>query len=307
MVALQCRLAVTLLALAANVAAAPDEWTRLDEQAGAQYRAREYAAALTSAQQALVIAERDGISGSAMARLAASLNTLALIHQAQGRLAEAQPLLERALAISLQALPEDHPNITALRANLAALQEARHQQEVAQEARRAQDLNEQALAHHERGEYAEAAMLYEQTLPIVEEHFGAQSIEVARVLSGLADTFEQRKDHVRAEALYRRALAIYETRTDETIARAGVLNALASVYYLQRQYGKAEPLFKQSLGVLQTALGAEHVDLLPVLDNLVALYLTTRRETKGEEFRRRAAVIRKAQGLGASDAPSPVR
>ena len=46
-------------------------------------------------------------------------------------------------------------------------------------------------------------------------------------------------------------------------------------------------------------LGTEHVDLLPVLDNLTALYLTTRRSERADEFQRRAAAIRKAHGLEA--------
>ncbi|MEJ1965019.1 MAG: tetratricopeptide repeat-containing protein [Gammaproteobacteria bacterium] len=290
-----------LLHGALAIPASPDAWTLIDRQASDQYRGGDYAGALASAQEALTLAERDSATGPGLARLATSLNTLALIHQAQGRYAEAQPLLERALAISLQALPADHPNIASLRANLQSLQEARQQHELSLDARRAQDLNEQALMHHSRGEYEHAAALYEQALPIVETHFGPASVEAARVLANLADTCEQRKDHSRAEELYRRALDIYEGRTDEAIAKAGVLNALASVHYMQRQYGRAEPLFKRSLQVMETVRGAEHVDLLPVLDNLAALYLTTRRGARAEEVQRRAAAIRKAHGLEAPE------
>lgn len=168
------------------------------------------------------------------------------------------------------------------------------------DARRAQDINEEALAHHGRGEYEQAATLYEQALPLVEKHFGADSVETARVLVNLADTCERRKDRARAQALYQRALGIYEGRADEAVAHAGVLNELASLYYLQRQYGKAAPLFKRSLQIMESVRGVEHVDLLPMLDNLTALYLTTHRGERAEEFRRRAATIRKSHGLEAS-------
>lgn len=291
-----CLFPVLFLATQA-IAASIDAWTLLDDQANAQYRSGDYVGALANARQALALAERDAASGAGAARLATSLNALALIHQARGRYAEAQSFMERALAISMQALPADHPNIAAIRSNLESLQEAQRQQTLALAARAAQDLNERALAYHGRGEYEQAAVLYEEALPIVERQFGADSPEAARVLANWADSCEQRKDHACAETLYRRALDIYEGRADETVAQASVMNALASVHYRQRQYGKAEPLFKRSLQILEMARGAEHLDLLPVLDNLTALYLTTRRAGRAEEFRRRGAAIRKAHDV----------
>ncbi|MEJ0098427.1 MAG: tetratricopeptide repeat-containing protein [Pseudomonadota bacterium] len=305
MVHRNCWLAVALLSWVNAAAAAPDEWTRLDQQTAAQYQARDYVAAAVSAQQALVLAERDSDAGPGAVRLATSLNALALIEQAQGRLGEAQTLLERALTVAEKALPADHPNLIALRANLASVRDAQHGQALADEARQAQDFNEQALAHHERGEYEQAASLYEQALPLVEKHFGTDSVEVARVLASLAGTYAARKQYPQAEALYQRALELFDAYQGEVIAQAGVLNELATVEYLQRRYAKAEPLFRQALELLESARGRDHVDLLPALDNLVALYRTTRREAKAEEFRRRAAAIRKAHGLGASDTYEP--
>lgn len=279
------------------VAAAAGEWARLDAQAIAQYRSGDYDAALVTAQRALALVEGEQAAGMSALRLASSLNTLALIHQAQGNLIEAQDLLERALTVSRQALPADHPNVAALRTNLASLQEAVHQQEVMQLAQRALALNEQGLAHHERGEYEQAASFYEEALPVVERHFGADSAEAARVLASLGDTHAARKAYPRAEALYGQALAIYARHDGEAVARGGALNALAVIHYLQRQYGKAEPLFRESLASLETAFGPEHPELLPVLDNLVALHLTTDRERQAQAFVRRAAAIRKAHGL----------
>lgn len=284
------RALAVLMMLAAPPAQAADEWTRLDQAATAQYRGGDYAGALSSAQQALAVAEREPAS----ARLATSLNALALIHQAQGENAQAQVLLERALAVSEAVLPGAHPNLAALRSNLDSVQQAQRQHEVATAVRRAEALNERALAHHGRGEVGQAAALYEQALPILETHYGPDSVEVARVLANLADACATRKPYPQAEALYQRALGIYEGRDGEAAAQAGALNALAAVYYTQRQYGKAEPLFQRSLAVLEAARGPEHVDLLPALDNLAALYLTTRRDERAEVFRRRAAAIRKA-------------
>ncbi len=54
-------------------------------------------------------------------RLATSLNNLALLYGARGRYAEAEPLYQRALAISEKALGPEHPHVAASLNNLALL------------------------------------------------------------------------------------------------------------------------------------------------------------------------------------------
>ena len=294
-----------LLLLALTTAAAVDDWTRLDQQSAERYRSGDYAAALDSAQQALTLAERSAAAfGPGKARVATSLNVLALIHQAQGQLDEAIAEFERAVTIGESALPADHPNLVALRGNLESARQAQRQNELDSQAQRTQQLNEQALAHHERGEYEQAAALYEQVLPLVEQHFGTDSREAGRVLAGLADTQFMRKQYEQAAASYQRAIRIFETQEGEAVALAGALDALARVHYAQRQYSKAEPLFQRALATLEAELGPEHVDLLPVLDNLAALKLTTHREEQAREFQLRARSIRKANGVEAETVKS---
>ncbi len=54
-------------------------------------------------------------------RLATSLNNLALLHKAQGRYAEAEPLYQRALAIREKALGPEHPDVATSLENYADL------------------------------------------------------------------------------------------------------------------------------------------------------------------------------------------
>jgi hypothetical protein len=61
---------------------------------------------------------------------------------------------------------------------------------------------------------------------------------------------------------------------------------------MRRQYGKAEPLYQQALALLESKLNTNDENLLLVLDNLSALYQTTRRSSLAEELRRRAEKIR---------------
>ena len=54
-------------------------------------------------------------------RLATSLNNLALVYQAQGKYAEAEPLFKRALAIQEKALGPEHPDVATCLQNYADL------------------------------------------------------------------------------------------------------------------------------------------------------------------------------------------
>ncbi|CAN5850103.1 hypothetical protein BH20PSE1_BH20PSE1_26500 [soil metagenome] len=53
--------------------------------------------------------------------VAASLNNLAALYDAQGQYGKAEPLYERALQILKKALPSDHPNLAQLMENYSAL------------------------------------------------------------------------------------------------------------------------------------------------------------------------------------------
>ncbi len=53
--------------------------------------------------------------------MAASLNNLASLHQAQGNYAEAEPLYRRSLAIREKALGPEHPDVAQSLDNYAAL------------------------------------------------------------------------------------------------------------------------------------------------------------------------------------------
>lgn len=173
------------------------------------------------------------------------------------------------------------------------------QQQTAQEAQQAEVINEQALAHHERGEYAEAAALYQQALALVEKHLGntditgGETIAAAHIHSGLADTYAARKLYPEAISAYKRALAIYQARNEAAAAQASALNGLAIIYYMERNFTEAEPLFVQALALLGGEQGEDTQAMLPILDNLVALYTSTGRRAQAQPLRKRAAELRK--------------
>ena len=120
---------------------------------------------------------------------AMSLNNLAGLLQAQGDLAAARPLFERALAICEKALGPDHPDTATSLNNLAELLRA---------ASRAIS-RRGAAASHERA----LAILYEKAL-------GPDHPDTATSLNNLASLLQAQGDLAAARPLFERALAIRE-------------------------------------------------------------------------------------------------
>jgi len=86
-----------------------ERWAELDNEVTQLYRNGEYAEAVGVAEESVHVGE--ATVGDESPALASSLNLLALLYDKQGRYADAEPLLKRALAINEKALGPDHPNV----------------------------------------------------------------------------------------------------------------------------------------------------------------------------------------------------
>ncbi len=130
------------------------------------------------------------------------------LHQA-GHYAEAEPLLNRALAISEKSLGADHSNT-------------------------ATSLNNLALLFASQGKYAEAEPLFKRAIAISEKSLGADHPDTAMSLSNLALLFASQGKYADAEPLYKRALVIAEKAlgVDHPVTAAS-LNNLALLYKSQ--------------------------------------------------------------------------
>src|SRR6516225_2644300 len=87
---------------------------------------------------------------------AISLNDLALLYQAMGNYAKAEPLLEEALVIRQKVLGREHPDTAA-------------------------SLNNLALLYYATGKYAQAEPLYQQTLEISKKMLGPEHPTTATI------------------------------------------------------------------------------------------------------------------------------
>ncbi len=146
------------------------------------YEQGNYVEAVKQTKAALSAAEAFGPQDP---RLATSLNNLAVLYYAQGKYTEAEPLIERALAIREKALGPEHTDV-------------------------GQSLNNLALLYHAGGRYSEAEPLYKRALAIWENVLGPEHPEVATSLNNLAALYQAQGKYGEAEPLYRRSLAIWE-------------------------------------------------------------------------------------------------
>src|SRR5215467_3446602 len=88
---------LALLTASPNVYAQRSDFDALNLQVGQLFHAGRYAEATAIAQRAVSAAEAQ--FGSGHPKVGTALNNLAALYRVQGRLAEAEPLMQRALAI----------------------------------------------------------------------------------------------------------------------------------------------------------------------------------------------------------------
>lgn len=207
---------------------------------------------------ARVIAFRERLLGPSHPDVALAINNLAEARRIEGRLAEAQALFERALALSASA-------------------------EV-----RGAVLNNLAEVHRTLGRYSSAERMLKEALAVKEELYGAHHPQVAITLNNLGKLLEDCGDPASAEGLYARAVQIWErTRPGEDLA-IGLTN-LGRVHGLLGRFAESERLHAQALSELGTREGPVAA---ATLHNLSLLRMAQGRLVEAEALLRRSLALR---------------
>jgi tetratricopeptide (TPR) repeat protein len=185
--------------------------------------------------------------------LALLLNEVAFYLSERAAYVEAEPLYQRALAISEKAFAPDHPRVATWLNNLGAL-------------------------HRAQGKYSIAEPLCKLALAIHEKVLGPDHPEVGTSLNNLATIYSAQDKYDLAEPLYRRAIAIREKAVGPNQPQtARILANLAYVHAKMRRLTDAERLARQAHRVLDSAFGAEHPDTKRVASILVSIEDALRR------------------------------
>jgi tetratricopeptide (TPR) repeat protein len=171
-------------------------------------------------------------SGEEQAQLATTLNNLAEIASARGRLQEAEALARRALELWEQAYGPAHQRVAVALNNLA-----------------------QALRRQKR--FVEAAPLYERAVAILETTTpGLAALDLARCLGNLAEMQHELDKLPAAVATYRRAIKLLEEAVGPAHTElALMINRLAEVRRAQRRYVESAQLYRRSIAILQRSVG----------------------------------------------------
>jgi tetratricopeptide (TPR) repeat protein len=243
--------------------------------------------------------------------LATSLDHLSKLYFDQGRYLEAEPLLQKALALRKDLLGKEHLGVADSLdhlANLYATQGRYPDAEVLyQNALEiyqdnlpgsyplvASSLNNLANVYEAQGRFGEAEPLYQEAIHLFQQKFGKEHTLVSSSLNNLANLYAKQGRYLEAEPLYKRALDIDKRLLGEnhpSVAQG--LNNLASLYAPQGRYAEAEILYQTSLELYRRLLGENHPDVALVLHNLSKLYFKQDRYAEAETLCKQALAIRR--------------
>ena len=157
-------------------------WQRHNEAGLAALDDGSHARAEEEFRAALTVAEKLGEQDP---RLADTLNNLAGLYCDQGRYADAESLLERALAIWEGARGGDHLEVATILTNLAAV-------------------------YLDQGRYGKCEAPLRRVLEIRKGALGSEHLDVAQSLADLANLYHTQGRYAEAETRYKEALAIRE-------------------------------------------------------------------------------------------------
>lgn len=122
---------------------------------------------------------------------------------------------------------------------------------------------------HVSKDLREAENYYKLAWKSLSKFCGPYSLEVSKVLTGLAGLYTNQRKYSDAENMYGRAMENVERNMgNEDIEVARVLDAWAALYDAQGRYDKEEPLLKRSLGIKENTAGFDTLSIANDLQKL---------------------------------------
>lgn len=130
-------------------------------------------------------------------------------------------------------------------------------------------LNNTAVVHWVRGEYAEAQRLHLEILATKRREFGDAHLTLTSTLGNLAITYAMNGEFDQADAVLSESLEITTSVLGEDHPSvAAILTKLGSVASSRGETEQAQAHFERSLKLTERALGENHTDVALVLVNL---------------------------------------
>lgn len=151
------------------------------------------------------------------------------------------------------------------------------------------------------GAYAAALASAERPLQTLERGLGQDHPRTAIALAAVGAAYAARNEYDRADAAYRRALAIHEKTSDvDEAAEAAVLDGLANDAAAQARFADAERFAQRALGIRERRFGSDHPLVAESLRTLGEVYVAKRDFRAAEGFAERAIGLA-ARAFGPGD------
>jgi len=140
--------------------------------------------------------------------------------------------------------------------------------------------------------YGEAEATYRAQIKQAKEDYGPEDPQVVRPMRNLAMLYRNQGKYTAAEPLLHRSLAIMEKADPANIEISAVLELLGGVYETQGRYEAAELILLRSLAIRERALGPDHPQVTPLLEQIAMLYRKLGRTRDARTFEERAKLVR---------------
>ncbi len=215
-------------------------------------------------------------------------------HLDAGQIAEAVSPAREKLDLLARTRGKDHWQTGDARRDLETYQRlAGLPREVQDRYAKARQANARASQLYARGQYAEAALLFQETLTIRRDILGEDHPDTANSYNNLAATLRDQGKYAEAEAMHRRALAIRLKALGEGHPdTAASYNNIALTLFAQGKYAEAEAMHRRALAIYLKALGEDHPSTATSYNNLAGTLDAQGKYAEAEAMHRRALAIR---------------
>jgi len=232
----------------------------------AQHQAgKDYAEAERNFHAAIEAAHAAGTAGDG--DRARAMVSLGFLLRFTGKLSEARPWLEQALALRIKTFGETHPETIDSMSNLGSL--------LFRE------------THH-----IEAIAMYERALPLARKVYGDEHITTAYIAANLGNALNGAGRYAEAEKVMRKTLPVFRARLGDDHPRTAYLTEnLANAIFYQARYDEALPMYLASVEKLRKRFGVSHGEYGISLGNLCGVYVAMERYEQAVDTCRRASSV----------------
>jgi serine/threonine protein kinase/Tfp pilus assembly protein PilF len=194
----------------------------------------------------------------------ASINTMGVLLQAQGKSSEAEPYFREALEGYRRGLGDDHPDTLASINNMGALLRA-------------------------QGKLTEAEPYYREALEGNRRVLGDDHPDTLASINNMGVLLQAQGKSSEAEPYFREALEGYRrVLGDDHRNTLSSINTMGSLLEAQGRYAEAEPYYQEALEGRVRALGADHPHTLTSMHNMGGLLQGQGKLTEAEPYVRAA-------------------